>query len=83
MTDMETTAGSASAAGAYTFGAFAAMLQIEGLALPPHRIEEALAGYQTFAEGLAELRSIPLPFLVDSPEPADANRWIEQGGDDE
>jgi hypothetical protein len=79
---METAAGSSSAE-AYTLGAFAGMLRIEGLALPPHRIEEAVAGYQGFAEGLAQLRSIPLPFLVASPEPADANRWIEQGGDDE
>jgi hypothetical protein len=56
------------------------MLRVGGLALPPHRVEQSAAGYHGLAAGLAELRSVALPFLVEPPEPADANRWIEQGG---
>jgi hypothetical protein len=64
----------------FAVDAFEQMLAVEGLALPAHRVAQAVDGYRALAAGLEELRRIPLPFLVDVPEPADADRWIEQGG---
>jgi hypothetical protein len=64
----------------FAVDAFQHMLAVEGLALPAHRVEQAVHGYRALAIGLEELRRIPLPFLEDVPEPADADRWIEQRG---
>jgi hypothetical protein len=68
------------AATPFTTVAFHHMLAIEGLQLPAHRVAQAAEGYQELARGLTELRRVPLPFLTDVPEPANADRWIEAGG---
>jgi hypothetical protein len=79
MIDIDTLAAGQSGA-AFTVEAFEHILAVEGLTLPPGRIAQAVQGYQGLAPALDELRAIALPFLEDVPEPADANRWIEQGG---
>jgi len=82
MTDKEIDldAGPHGAAGGFTTVGFDHMLAIGGLQLPPHRVVQAVDGFGSLADGLDRLREVTLPFLADVPEPAAANRWIEEGG---
>lgn len=61
---------------------FAALAAYQGLtALTEARLALALASHRELATDLATLRAKPMAFLEPVPEPAQALRWLERGGD--
>ncbi|MEZ5261115.1 MAG: hypothetical protein AB7O92_27360 [Acidimicrobiia bacterium] len=61
---------------------FAALAAYQGLtSLTEARLALAVASHRELATDLATLRAKPMAFLEPVPEPAQALRWLERGGD--
>lgn len=63
-----------------TFDTFTVLADYQDItALSAERLNRALADHLAFRDDLLELRSRPLPFVGDVPEPAQGNAWLEAG----